>query len=112
MDWREYSFDRHGYGLVLDLAIQAVMAPVYGYALVRILRRHRPGTDILAGAATPAGTALSWLVLLAVGSPTLVQWEALHALPPSLSWPVLASAALWFAAVAALRAAAVAPPLE
>ena len=57
-----------------------------------------------------AWTSLSVVLLMLVGAPTLGQVWAVILLPVAGSWPVLASAAVWFATVAHLRAIAVAPP--
>lgn len=60
--------------------------------------------------ATPAGTALSVVLLVLLGAPLPGQVWALVLLPLRDSWPVLVSALLWFAAVATGRALLVAGP--
>lgn len=69
------------------------------------MRRCRPGTDLLAPAATPMRTALTWLLLALLGSPTLSQRSALSGLPLARAWPALLSALLWFVVCLHLRAA-------
>ncbi len=113
LDWtgpQERSFDLHGYGLLLDLALRALEAPLFAHVLYRVLRRGTLEAPLLATAATFGRTSLSWLALLVLGTPTWAQWDAMTSLTIPVAWPVWASAAFWFGIAAMMRAAAVAAP--
>ncbi len=103
-------FDPHGFGLFGDAVLLLALAPVMLALLGWVLWRRNRWRGVLAPAATPAGSVLSAVLLVLLGAPLPGQVWALVLLPLSLSWPVLASALLWFAAVSIGRALAVADP--
>ncbi|MFT8243552.1 hypothetical protein [Roseomonas sp. BN140053] len=103
-------FDPHGFGLLGDALLLAVLALPLLVLLRWILRRRRPWRGLLAPASAPGWTALSVLLLLLLGAPLPGQVWALLLLPVAASWPVLLAVLFWFATCAALRALAVAPP--
>ena len=91
------------------MALRGLEAPLFGWVLHCILRRGALDAPLLAPASTPRRTALSWLALAVLGTPTWAQWDALSSLPPGVAWPVWASSVLWFGISATLRAALAAP---
>ena len=103
-------FDPHGFGLLGDVVQLSAMAlPLLGL-LSWTVGRRRPWRGLAAPASSAARTILSVVLLVLIGAPTLGQAWAVILLPVTASWPVLASAAVWFATVAVLRAMAVSPP--
>lgn len=101
------NFDPHGFGLLGDVLQLSAMALPLLVLLIWAVRRRQPWRGLLAPASSVAWTVLSVMLLVLIGAPTLGQAWAVILLPPTNSWPVLASAAIWFATVAVLRALAV-----
>jgi len=103
-------FDRHGFGLLGDFVFLCALALPLAVLLWWILRRRRPWRGFFAAASTPGRTALSVVLLLLIGAPTLGHVAALVSLPLSESWPALVSALVWWVICAGLRGLAVARP--
>lgn len=97
-------FDPHGFGLLGDGLQLSAMAPPLVGLLIWAVRCRQPWRGLFAPTSSLAWTALSIVLLVLVGAPTLGQAWAIILLPIEQSWPVLASATVWFVTVAVCSA--------
>lgn len=104
-------FDPHGFGLLGDVILLVIQAPFLAVFLAWIVRRRGAWRGLFEPASRPGWTAASYALVLLLGAPTPDQVWAFILLPPPMAWPAVASAALWFAVTALLRAVAITGPV-
>ena len=100
-------FDYHATGIILAWATTLVLGPLAWMLIRRGTVRRGRLSQIDASALV--GIVL---IMLLLGTPLYSQFAYLVGLPLSLSWPILASSALWFLIAGYLCIAAVSPENE